>query len=175
MRILGLDLSLTATGMCRVGGVLGTFVPRSRGDSRLDEIAAAVRDWCAADDIELVVMEDLLFGGKAAAVMGGPLGMVHGAVRLQLIRKRLPYVVVPPASLKKYATGRGNATKPDMRVAWLQRARDDVRDDNQVDAAWLQAMALDWYGSPLFPVPTAQREAMQKVRWLTRAGAGVVA
>jgi Holliday junction resolvasome RuvABC endonuclease subunit len=53
------------------------------------------------------------------------------------------------ATLKKFATGKGNADKPAMRVAAEQRwgtLGDDV-DDNQVDAMW----AAEWYRVNVMP------------------------
>jgi len=67
--------------------------------------------------------------------------------------------------LKRYATGKGNATKADMRMALFQRAGLDVRDDNAVDAWWLRAMALDHYGHPLVAMPQTHRQALEKVAW----------
>ena len=59
-------------------------------------------------------------------------------IRLALIESEVPYVTIAPATLKKYATGKGNATKADMRMAWFQRTGEDVRDDDAVDALWLR-------------------------------------
>lgn len=161
MNILGLDLSLTACGVCKPDGSLLTITPQTKGDERLDEIAAAVRDLAVSTAAALVVMEEAAFMSHSA----GQLGMVQGAVRLQLMRKRVRYVVVPPACVKKFLTGKGNAKKPDMRVEWFKRSGADVRDDNQVDAAVLHAMAMDYYGQPVIKVPAGHREALAKIKW----------
>jgi Holliday junction resolvasome RuvABC endonuclease subunit len=158
-RILALDLSLRATGICTADETLLTFSPKSDDDERLDEIAERVRDLAAHAD--LVVMEDIVFMTNKA----GQLGMVHGAVRLQLMRKSVPYVVVAPASLKKYATGKGSAKKEEMIVHWNKRTGQMVTDNNQADAAWLHAMAKDYYKEPRFPVPFANRVALGAVAW----------
>ncbi len=86
-------------------------------------------------------------------------------MRLELWRRGLPVAEVPPSSVKKYATGKGNATKPDMRVALLQRAGIDERDDNRVDAWWLRSAALDHYGEPVVAMPRIHREALAKMAW----------
>ncbi len=40
------------------------------------------------------------------------LGELDGVIRTALFEAGVPFVEVAPATLKKYATGRGNATKP---------------------------------------------------------------
>jgi hypothetical protein len=68
--------------------------------------------------------------------------------------------------VKKYATGRGNATKTDMAVALAKRADGyELRDDNQVDAWWLGAMGRDHLGVPYVAMPATHRAALDKVTW----------
>jgi Holliday junction resolvasome RuvABC endonuclease subunit len=166
-RVLGLDLSLTATGIATWDGQpLSTLrTVAAEGDKRLRRIMVTVRaeayDHVADEPIELAVIEDLPTHAHSAGITG----MVHGAVRVALMERGVPYALVPPATLKKYATGRGNATKPDMRMALYQRTGLDIRDDNQVDAWWLRAAGLDHLGHPLVALPAAQRAALAKVAW----------
>jgi len=161
--VLGVDLSLTATGIALPAG--GTTTVRTRtedGDHRLNQIINEVIDALAGSrSTLLVVIEDLPIHARSAGITG----MVHGAVRAALNDEQFPYALVPPATLKKYATGRGNATKPDMRMALYRRAGIDLRDDNQADAWWLRAMGLDHLGHPPVDLPKAQREALAKVYW----------
>lgn len=166
-RVLGLDLSITATGIAAWDGrPLSTIrtVPED-GDQRLRRIMVTVRadawDHLAHESIELAVIEDLPTHAHGAGITG----MVHGAVRVALMERGVPYALVPPATLKKYATGRGNATKADMRMALYQRAGVDVRDDNQVDAWWLRAAGLDHLGHPVVDLPKAHRAALDAVAW----------
>ena len=71
---------------------------------------------------------------------------------------------VTPSTLKKFATGRGNATKPDMRMALYQRAGVDCRDDNQVDAWWLRQLGLHIIEDPdRIPLPLTHTTALAKV------------
>jgi Holliday junction resolvasome RuvABC endonuclease subunit len=165
--IMALDLSLTATGCAGVPSVdepvsLRTVSSSFTGVERLCDLLDLVLAFVEFHDPVLVAIEDLP-PIRANAI--GALGMLHGAVRVALHRSGIDLAFVPPASLKKYATGRGNATKPDMRMALYQRAGLDLRDDNQVDAWWLAAMAADAAGVPLVTVPAAQRAALEKVVW----------
>jgi Holliday junction resolvasome RuvABC endonuclease subunit len=160
-RVVGLDLSITATGIAWCDGSTYTVNSREVGDRRLLGICQEVGIAVDGRSIDLVVIEDLPTHAKSAGITG----MVHGAVRAYLLRLRVPYVLVTPASLKKYATGKGNCGKPEMAVAAFKRAGREFGDDNQCDAWWLRAMGLDYLGSPVASLPAAQRAALGAVKW----------
>lgn len=169
MRILGLDLSLTATGI-DLDGVTERLSPPAVPEKATHDEQAARIEWLqravverAGFVVDVVALEGFSYGSKGSSV-----DQIYGLgwyVRLGFRALGLPYALVPPSSLKQYATGKGNATKPDMRVALLQRFDVDERDDNIVDARWLRAMALDAYGEPLLTMPQANRAALAKVPW----------
>lgn len=155
LRILALDLSITATGMCHPDGTTTTIKTKATdGDRRLQHIV---------DQVGLVVMEEAPPGLKGSAIKA--IHMVHGAVRLRLIDFSTPYIAVNPTTLKGYATGNTRADKTAMAMAAYKRTGREFADDNQVDAAWLRWAALDWYGRPEFTVPQAQRDRLAKVTW----------
>lgn len=161
LRILALDLSLTATGVALPDGTTATIATKTKdGDRRLLHIAHAIANAVAAG-IDLAVIEDLPTHAHGAGITG----MVHGAARAVLLEAGVPYVVVTPATLKKYATGKGNADKTAMAIAALKRAGREFANDNEVDAAWLRWAALHHYGQPPFPLPAVQVEALAKVAW----------
>lgn len=162
LRILALDLSITAPGVCLPDGTTVTIKTNPKdGDRRLQHIADTVGSSILRHGADLVIIEGPVVRSSAAVTIG----MVHGAVRLRLIDASVPYVLITPATLKAYATGRGNADKTAMAVAALKRAEREFADDNQCDAWWLRAAALDWYGQPEFTVPQAQRDRLAKVAW----------
>jgi Holliday junction resolvasome RuvABC endonuclease subunit len=152
-RVVGLDLSMTATGIADADGITSTVKPRRVGDARLTEIRDEVR--VAVYGSDFVVIEDLPTHAHGAGITG----MVHGAIRAML-QSGPPYVLVTPATLKKFATGRGNAGKPEMAVALFKRAGLELADDNQVDAWWLRAAGLTILGHPPVQVPAAQTGAL---------------
>lgn len=160
-RVLGLDLSITATGVADADGHLATLHPRAPGDERLRQLRDAIRLAAGGCPPDLAVIEDLPTHARAAGITG----MVHGVARSLLLDAGVPYALASPASLKKYATGRGNATKADMRMELYKRAGLDICDDNQVDAYWLRAMGLHWLGHPQIKLPVGRRDALDKVRW----------
>ena len=158
IRIVGLDLSMTATGICGADGDTVTVKTKAVGDRRLVDITGAVL--AIADGCDLAVIEDLPTHAKSAGITG----MVHGAVRAALIRAFIPYVLITPASVKKFGTGKGNAGKPEMAVALFKRAGLELGDDNQVDAFWLRAMGMEQYGQPVVQVPALNRAALTVVK-----------
>ena len=163
--VIGLDLSITATGAAFYGDPPTTIAPAkgATGDVRLISVRDQVMR-CVAPSLDpLVVIEGPVLRSQAALA----LGLLHGVIRAALMDERLAYALVPPATLKKYATGKGNAGKPEMAVALYKRAGLELGDDNQVDAWWLRAMGLDALGAPLVDLPAAQRDAMAKVTWPT--------
>lgn len=161
LRILALDLSVTATGICLHDGRTETITTNPKdGDRRLVTIADRVMR-AVLPGVDVALIEGPVVRSSAAVVIG----MVHGVVRELLIRHDVPYAVVPPATLKAYATGKGNADKTAMAIAALKRTGREFADDNQVDAFWLRAAALDWYGRPEFDLPKVQRERLAKVTW----------
>jgi Holliday junction resolvasome RuvABC endonuclease subunit len=163
--VVGIDPSLSATGLAWGDGSTSTVkYPKDvKGDVRLCVIAEAVEDLTrlpmTGHAVNLAVIEDLPTHAHGAGITG----MVQGIIRLQLIRDGIPYVTVPAATLKKYATGKGNATKPDMRMELFQRTGIDLRDDNQVDAAWLRFLGLALIGKPEIQLPKTHTVALDKL------------
>lgn len=162
--IVGLDLSITATGLALADGSVATFSPPAKlGDRRLtaitDHLAFGPTPEVIAAD--LVVIEGPVVRSSAAVVIG----MVHGAVRTLLLNEGTPYALVPPATLKKFATGKGSADKTAMALAAYKRAGVEFADDNECDAWWLREAGLRAAGCPSFDLPAAQVDALEKVEW----------
>src|SRR5690606_13453175 len=101
LKVAGLDLSMTATGVARTGdddqsGCTHLIKSTGKGDRRLVDIRSQVLDYVSG--CELVLIEDLPTHAHSAGITG----MVHGAVREGLLSAGIPYATVPPATLKKY-------------------------------------------------------------------------
>ena len=163
-RVIGLDLSITATGIADIDGMTSTVGGKaSRGDARLIDICLAVLAEKAIG-CQLAVIEGLAVHGPGGAMAAA---QVMGAVKITLMQAQVRYVEVPPSSLKKYATGKGNATKADMAVALYKRAGLELANDNEVDAWWLRAMGLHHLGHPAVDLPTAHTDTLAKITWPT--------
>lgn len=166
-RILGLDLSITGTGIASADGTARTVDLRKHtGDGRLGIILGCVTDELE-HGIDLAIVEDLPTHARAAGITG----MVHGVVRWALIDAGVPYALITPATLKQYATGKGNADKTAMALAAYKRAGAEFGDDNQCDAWWLRQAGLHHLGTPELELPAAQVAALLKVRWPQATGA----
>jgi crossover junction endodeoxyribonuclease RuvC len=61
-------------------------------------------------------------------------------LRFSLYQRHVPWIVVNPSQLKKFATGAGNAPKPDMIVAAKTLMGLETEDDNIADASLLGLM-----------------------------------
>lgn len=161
--VIGLDLSLAASGIARPDGTLDTIRPSSREDHGLIEVISDLMIETAPilGGEGAVVLQDLPTGIRNAAARA--VGMLHGAVRLTFQRHNIRYLVVPPAILKAYATGRRNGQKPDLRRELYKHAGVDVDDETQCHAAWLRFLGLDLFGSPEIELPDSHRRALRKL------------
>lgn len=141
MNVIGLDLSLSATGVCHADGVTQAIKVKTRGMERLADIRNLVDHYTLGTD--LIVIEGYAMGTARQAGTYA-IGELGGVIRLHLFELGRRYIDISPATLKKYATGKGNAKKVDMAVAAMKRANLEFRDDNQCDAWWLRQAGICW-------------------------------
>lgn len=143
--VFGIDPSIAATGVALPSGSSHTIktIPTD-GDARLHQLARTMDSYLVrfeqldSEVYSVAVVEDLPMNAKSA----GLTGMAQGVIRERLAYYEIPVARIAPASLKKYATGSGRASKADMRAAWLELTENDIADDNQVDALWLRDMGV---------------------------------
>jgi Holliday junction resolvasome RuvABC endonuclease subunit len=160
---VGLDLSITETGWAGRGAsgepASGVIKTKTKdGDRRLITIREGVIERAAGSGLALI---EAPTPRSMTSVISG---MVHGVVRVGLISIGVPYATVMPATLKKYATGNGAATKTDMAIAALKRGDREFRNDNECDAWWLWVMAQDYIGNPVLSLPKTHRDSLAKIR-----------
>lgn len=159
--VIGIDPSLSETGIATPHETY-TVPTKASDPARLAvihtaaKVAATPRGGC-----DLAVIEDLPTHAHGA----GLTGMAQGVIRLALIEAEVPYVTVPAATLKKFASGKGNATKADMRMELFKRTGLDLRNDNEVDAWWLRQIGLHLLGHPdALALPKTHIDALTKVK-----------
>ena len=80
-------------------------------------------------------------GVDAAHVYGGLLAMLTAWCE----HHRIPYQGVPVGTIKKHATGKGNASKDEM-IAAMRALGHAVTDDNEADALAILHWAIDTQG-----------------------------
>lgn len=118
-RIIGVDASLTSTGYAyQLRGKLfcGRIRPDDlRGVERLHAVARVMENHFSLASAEVLCIEGYSMGsprgGTGRAFSIGELG---GVLKLVAKKRSMAVVVVPPKTLKVFATGNGNATKDDM-------------------------------------------------------------
>ena len=172
--VVGLDLSLTSTGVAVVrpygnvatsriqtkGAKTATLVERRQ---RLGRIVAAIDDavpWGA-----LVVVEGPSFGQARQSGQHDRAGLWWLITAMLTDSGRL-VVEAPPACRCKYATGKGNAAKDYVLAAAVKRYPDvDVSGNDIADAVILAAMGRRWLGDPIDNMPAVNLAGMAKVPW----------
>jgi Holliday junction resolvasome RuvABC endonuclease subunit len=178
MRVVGLDLSLTSTGMSdgRTTDVVQTS-PDEVLEARLDRIVRGVMSFVLSNlhrpVADLAVIEGASYGSKGSGVE--QLSALRLMVRHRLWRMGVPFALVAPATLKAYTTGNGRASKQDMVAAVAARYEHDfsvckVKDGryDMADAFALAAMGHDHAGQPLHRSPGASwpgRQSLDVVKW----------
>jgi len=175
-RVVGVDLSLTSTGVAvveRDGAVaVHRLQPKGMsGHERLRWIVEHVEALCSPlfaprdEWADVVVVEALFVGGKTQGSLGERFGLFW-LLRDRLYSLGIPATTMEPSQLKKYATGRGNAGKDEVLLGVARRYPDvEITGNDQADALALAAAARDHYGAPLAVVPQVHREALAKVVW----------
>ena len=136
--IIGLDLSLTSTGVADKGGTF-RIRPKSKGAQRLDDIASEIM--VLGREAELVVIEGYSFGSQGRATFS--IGELGGVIRLELHRAGVPWLLVPPSVLKKWATGKGNADKDTMLETAIRKYAFEGHGNDEADAWLLYLMASE--------------------------------
>src|SRR5690606_26712028 len=174
-RVIGLDLSLTSTGLactCGIHRIKSHPSVEITRFSRLRVIMLGVLhhvhgtpEICGRGErADLVVVEDLALTRSTGQHLTRA-GLWH-LVMNEIDNESIPYAVVSPTSLKKYVTGRGNASKDEVLAAAIRRWPDAaINGNDEADAYALRAMGLDHLGHPVADVPKTHREALAKVAW----------
>lgn len=177
MKITGLDLSLTSTGVGEwedgsrrswhfgsVGKRTDTLDDRAeRLEIAKDEAVRAARGGHQQADLVLVEAHTFAAKGGSQHDRSGLWWLVVD----DLIRT-IPVVEVSPSSIKLFATGKGNASKDEVLLAVARRHPDlEFTTNDEADAITMVDMALArWSHDALGWDPTAyQLRAIEKVAW----------
>lgn len=138
--VLGIDLG-AQMGVAKVfeDGTVDTFKPKVKNDyiGRMRGVSDIVKQYASYDCLGVCIERP--FGKfRGMDVMQG----MAACAALAADRAFMPWELVHLSSIKKHATGKGNAKKPDMQAAAKERWGVDLSED-EADAAWIAAYALD--------------------------------
>ena len=84
-------------------------------------------------------------------------------VRMAFYERSMPFVVVPPSTLKKFVTGKGNSQKSMMLREVYRRWGIAVNDDNEADAVGLAQIGVALLYHPV-TLTAFQRDVLAKLR-----------
>lgn len=132
---VGLDIA-SCTGMALVGEGEDRGktiqIPKERGFLRLQLVAADVERTLVVWEPTVVVVENYAYCQNIRSFI--TLVELGTVIRSVLFRLRLPWYEVPPTTLKKWVTGKGNAPKDDMAKFVTKRWGFTSPSDDIVDA-----------------------------------------
>lgn len=173
---VGLDLSLTSSGLARITWGLGTTVTETwhRGVGGLTTITdpaercrvlhglkTDIVDW--AYPAQLVVVEKLV--PNPASRSTNERAALWYLVVSALVVRGVEVAEVHPSTLKSYATGSGRADKDAMRDATTEAFPDvPTRNDDERDALWLAAVGVHLLDGPLsYPVTPVRADVIARL------------
>lgn len=176
--IIGIDQSLSHTVVhvpCGVGsGVLDVRACRSvsiktekkgfaHPVARLHHILFSFQDVLDTLQLDRCGHAGLAYieGYGFASQMAHALGELGGALKLALYEYGWTIVNVPPSTLKKFVTGKGNAEKDTMMLECFKRWGYSATDNNDCDAYCLRQFGLAHQG--IAACTKAQAECFKKL------------
>ena len=170
--VVGLDLSLTATGIAHTypgGSIVETITSTGlRGDTtfdracRLGYLTNKILD--NLGDARLIVIEGPAYS-RANPGMHDRSGLWWLVVDA-IYNRGYELAVVTPTSRAKYATGKGNAGKDQVLLAVARRYPDvEVTNNNEADALVLAAMGARRLGHPIDDLPKTHLAALDAAEW----------
>jgi crossover junction endodeoxyribonuclease RuvC len=175
--VLGLDLSLAATGVAvsRGAGPIVTETIETTGkkgdgypvrEQRMRRVLSLVAS-SVPFDVDLVVIEAPAYAANLPGAWDR--AGVWWATVMGIRDLGHPIALVPPANRAQYATGKGGANKVTVMAAAMRTYTQAViHNDNEADAVVLTAMGQHWLGAPLAAVPPRHATAIDGCLWPSR-------
>lgn len=153
MRVVGLDLSLTSSGVAPSDG--STYRIKTNAKQTLPDRLRTIADRVCFEisNNTLTLIEEV---PSHAAFSITALAKVHGAVLYKIGNS--PMLYATPPVLKKYATGKGNANKDAVLAEAIRRFNFQGTSNDEADAFILMNMGMDLLGTPLVAVPQTHKD-----------------
>jgi len=162
---LGLDLSLNETGYV-VGdankilahGVIDAL--GYKGLERLRHVKQKIKE-ILDSGIDFVVLEGFSYGSKGSSV--DEIYALGWFVRELLYEYNTSYIVASPGQLKKFATGKGNSKKEDIKLAVYKRWGQEFDTNDETDAYVMLEIGRAYKGTSKKLI-SSQIEVIKKIR-----------
>lgn len=165
-RVLGLDLSSTATGVCYPDGSTASIAPPKSLDM-IDRVRLMADTIGAIPPCDVTVMEAI---GTRHVQTAIAIASVHALVLDRMMtadgHPTLTFrrvIRATPTQLKKWATGKGSGVGTDkvgMSLAAARNGWDGVTDD-EADAWWLWTLGREVAGAPVVELTAYRREVLR--------------
>ena len=147
--VVGLDLSLRSTGCCAIDddskSVIACCLVNAEKDvygvQRLAFLINRISYFVEKHKPRMVAIEGYAFASNMAYAR--EIAELGGIVKLWLHRAHVPFELVAPTKLKKFATGKGNAKKNQMLLAVYKKWGVEFSNDNEADAYALARFAAE--------------------------------
>lgn len=150
MNVWGLDLSTKRVGIATGSGDLVSVTAHAGAADPYRRLHELTREISRVFQVrpprpDLVVLEDYSLNspGRIALVR---LGEIGGIVRTWLWEHDIPFRTVPPASIKRFATGNGNADKPTMIARAVELGAAGSANEDEADAWHARRMGRAAHG-----------------------------
>lgn len=153
MSFLGVDPGLTGFAYRRAVGEhsYGFGIRTKPKDfpsfpARLDFMTSEFRRFLCeqGSTVTLAAIEGFSMGNKQGSSKSIEIGAVGMMARVELWRAGIPFLEVPPSTLKKWISGKGNAEKNLMLREVLKRWGFEAENDDAADAFALMKLAERW-------------------------------
>jgi crossover junction endodeoxyribonuclease RuvC len=152
--IVGIDPSLTGTGIVALRRDTVELVKTVKTEPnfslihRVSVICRGIIDAIKETTPDLIVIEGFSYGSKGRAVF--EIAYLGWRIREELERFKeqdgIPWIEVPPAQLKKFATGKGTANKGVIMQQVYKRWGFEASDNNVADAFVLAKIGQAYLG-----------------------------
>lgn len=146
MKILAIDQA-TNCGWCCGPELYGVWKLNVRSDESAGmkwiRFRSKLKEIVEAEKIELIAFERI--AGRHANSLIHAAKLV-GIIEVFCIENNIEHASFPAPEVKKFATGKGNAGKPEMIRAAREKYGYPGKDDNEADAIHIYHLAKSLYG-----------------------------
>lgn len=170
-KVLGIDSSLTSSGMCRVWAeresipAIDVWTIESKPhktdrsalamSNRITEIVASMEGQISR--VDLVALEGISFASSGTGAHA--LHWLWGRIVDTTVAHAVELLIVPPALRMKYATGKGNANKDAVLASAIRKFPDvSITGNDTADATIMAAVGCRYLGLPIDDMPRSHWE-----------------